>query len=487
METVIAKKIDESFYKITAEYSVLLDISEFFKYRPDGYAFSPKYKAGIWDGWLKMFSTRDRKLPVGLLLRLKSFCDERRIEFVIDKIDSGIDVSLDQIKRFYEENDLPFEPKPHQTDALIEALREKRITLLSPTASGKSFIIYLIHLFLRTKSLIILPRIDLVTQTINNFKKYGYDVNLIHDIKNDGQDHEGKRVVVTTWQAIYKKPREWFESFETVFVDEVHGFPESRSLKTILENCYNASWRIGTTGTIHDSRVHEMILEALIGPVYKVTTTHELQKSGDVANIQVYSIRLKYPESVRRMLKDVTGDKKIDYSKEIDYILASEKRMKILSKLAVQCKGVTLVLFRYKEKHGLLLYDAISKLTDRECFYISGDIKSEDRSKIQEYMQTVSDCIAVASYGTYAEGIDIPNINNVIIASPMKSRVKNLQAVGRGLRISTEFGKDKMALYDVIDDISWGNKKNHAYKHGLLRLKSYEEEKFPVKKLTIEM
>jgi superfamily II DNA or RNA helicase len=85
----------------------------------------------------------------------------------------------------------------------------------------------------------------------------------------------------------------------------------------------------------------------------------------------------------------------------------------------------------------------------------------------------------VASYGVYSTGINIRNLHNIVFASPSKSRIRNLQSIGRGLRLSDN--NQETVLYDITDDLRWKNRKNYAYRHHEDRMKIYDEERFPYK------
>jgi len=87
--------------------------------------------------------------------------------------------------------------------------------------------------------------------------------------------------------------------------------------------------------------------------------------------------------------------------------------------------------------------------------------------------------ILIGSYGCLSTGINIRNLHNIIFASPSKSRVRNLQSIGRGLRKSDT--KSNATLYDIADDLSWKSKKNHTMLHFIERIKIYAEEKFEYK------
>ena len=84
--------------------------------------------------------------------------------------------------------------------------------------------------------------------------------------------------------------------------------------------------------------------------------------------------------------------------------------------------------------------------------------------------------IIVASYGTFSTGINIKNLHNVVFASPSKSRIRNLQSIGRVLRTSES--KTEAILYDIADDTTFKSKKNYTLNHLVERIRIYNEEKF---------
>jgi superfamily II DNA or RNA helicase len=79
----------------------------------------------------------------------------------------------------------------------------------------------------------------------------------------------------------------------------------------------------------------------------------------------------------------------------------------------------------------------------------------------------------------FSTGINIRNLHNIIFASPSKSRVRNLQSIGRGLRNSE--GKEKATLYDIADDLRHKKHMNFTLRHFVERTKIYNEEQFSFK------
>jgi superfamily II DNA or RNA helicase len=138
------------------------------------------------------------------------------------------------------------------------------------------------------------------------------------------------------------------------------------------------------------------------------------------------------------------------------------------------------------EKHGKVLYDKLAtEANDRKIYYVSGSVDGEEREEIRKIVETENNSIIVASYGTFSTGVNIKNLHNIIFASPSKSRVRNLQSIGRGLRKSES--KEEATLYDIADDISWKSKKNFTLLHFMERIKIYNEEKFSYKLYNVSL
>jgi len=166
------------------------------------------------------------------------------------------------------------------------------------------------------------------------------------------------------------------------------------------------------------------------------------------------------------------------YQEEMDYLVEHKQRNKFIRNLVCDLSGNTLVLFNYVERHGMPLFELInSKVGDnRKVFLVHGGIDTEDREKARGIAETTSDSIIVASYGTFSTGINIRNLHNVVFASPSKSKIRNLQSIGRVLRKGDQ--KNKATLYDIADDMSKGNRNNYTLNHLVERVKIYNEENF---------
>lgn len=487
--------MNETLIYVETDRSIAQELSEFFSFYVPGYKFMPAYRNKVWDGKIRLFNVNNCELPYGLMTYVMNFALKRDYKFEAEPELTNIHRFEDDfIMSFIDSLDLPFNVRDYQFEAVQKALTVNRAILLSPTGSGKSLIIYILMRFMLDaqlkedqKVLVIVPTTSLVEQMYSDFEEYAekdeaFDVrDEVHRIySGKPKTNLTENVVITTWQSVYKLPKTWFAQFGAVFGDEVHGF-KSKSLTSIMNKCEVAPYRFGTTGTLDGTQTHKLVLEGLFGRVFNVTTTYDLMAADTLAQLKIQALVMKYPTDVRK------GFGKKKYQEEIDYIVRNDKRNRFISRLAVDQKGNTLVLFQFVEKHGKVLYDIIKNMTDekRKVFFVSGETETSDREAIRRITEKQKDAIIVASLGTFSTGVNIRNLHNIIFASPSKSQIKVLQSIGRGLRKSDD--GSRTTLYDLTDDITWKNRKNYAYIHGAERMKIYTKEKFDVQLYEIDI
>jgi superfamily II DNA or RNA helicase len=483
-EHLTISKVNEVYARIECEKHIAKEISEYFTFFVPGYTFVPAYRNKIWDGKIRLFDSRNSQIYMGLIGNVEEFCQERDYTFTHNFVDD--EYSLYHAKKFISELQIhargePIEVREHQIEGYIHAMRKRRALLLSPTASGKSLIIYLIFRQLQQyqnlKGLVIVPTTSLVEQLYSDFADYNND-NIeehLHRVYQGKDKESSKPLIISTWQSLYKLPKEYFHQFDYVIGDEAHLF-KAQSLTTILTACINAKYRVGLTGTLDGTKTHKLVLEGLFGPVNKVITTRELIDKNQVSNFEVKCLILKHPDEKCLDYKDKT------YQEEIQYLISNEVRNKFIKNLAVSLGKNTLILYQMVDKHGRILYDMIKdteKIGNRKVFFVYGGTDTNDREEIRRIMEIENDAIVVASYGTFSTGINIRNLHNIIFAMPTKSTIRTLQSIGRGLRQSE--GKEQATLYDIADDLRYKKHMNYTLKHFVERTKIYNDEQFPFK------
>jgi len=236
-----------------------------------------------------------------------------------------------------------------------------------------------------------------------------------------------------------------------------------------MESLTEVKYKIGTTGTLQETKTHKLQLEGMFGPAHFVTTSKELMDEGTLANLKIKCLVLAYSDNERKLVS------KMNYQEEMDWIVRNETRNNFINNLVKDLTGNTLVLFQFVEKHGRPLYQQIDKLK-RKTFFVFGGTDAVDREKVREIVEKEKDAIIVASFGTFSTGINIKRLHNIIFASPSKSRIRNLQSIGRGLRKSDD--KEGVELYDIADDLSWKKNMNYTLNHFSERINIYSTEKF---------
>lgn len=487
---VTVTKLNEVWCEVDSdEFFILKELVEYFTFKVPGAQFMPSYRNKFWDGKIRLLNPNTRKIYLGLAKNIERFCEKNDYSYeFISKDNNNVQFSKDDLKSLTDMIDPHSQGKridyrDYQLDAVQYSIQNDRGLLISPTASGKSLIIYTLVRFYNMhpdvkgkKILIIVPTTSLVTQMYGDFKDYGWDVEkYCHKIYQGEEKATNKKVVISTWQSIYKMGRQYFDQFGVVIGDECHLF-KANSLTKIMEKLVDCKYRFGTTGTLDGTKTHKLVLNGLFGEVKVVTSTRKLIDSKTLADFKIKCLVLKYPEE---MCKENKGRK---YKDEIDFIISNEKRNKYITNLTHSLSGNTLLLYNYVELHGRPLYrmlqDKIDQSLDktRPCFFVAAETKAEVREEIRSITEKSSNAIIVASYGTFSTGVNIRNLHNIIFASPSKSRIRNLQSIGRGLRKGDN--KEAAKLIDVVDDLKYKTYVNFALRHFIERINIYNEEKF---------
>lgn len=483
MSVVRLTKKDEVYLKIETEPSIDFELKDFFRFSVPGAQFTPQYRSKIWDGFINLYNPFARELYVGLIPYVEKFCAQNGYELenvcppVATDDYAALPAFLEALRPH--SRGAPIQIRDYQAEAITHALTRGRALLISPTASGKSLILYALmrwHLNHRRKQLLIVPTTSLVEQMYGDFSDYASATSWnVHEactrVYSGTEADHTKSVIIATWQSLHKLPKKYFEQFDVIYGDECHLF-KAKSLTSIMQKCTAAKYRVGTTGTLDGSKTHKLVLEGLFGAAYKVTSTKVLMDKNQLATLKITCLQLQYPEEETKFTKELT------YKEEIAWLVTHPRRNQFLRNLILDRKQNTLVLFQFVERHGKILHDLIQEKLPptRRLFFVHGKVDAESREEVRAITEQEHDAIILASYGVYSTGINIRNLHNVIFASPSKSRIRNLQSIGRGLRLGDQ--KTECKLYDIGDDLSYKKHKNYTLLHLIERIKLYNEEGF---------
>lgn len=458
-----------------------------------------KRNTPMWDGNLHLFRTYDQSLYIGLIPELLEFLDEQYgddIDVIYDPnlfFGHEYELSAQDINKIISDlnihaGGIAISPRDHQLSAIYHCLRDTtRGVVVSPTGSGKSYIIYILIRFLQAMGLnvlLVVPNLSLIQQMFSDFKDYSsedsdWKVQKELSILTGAQKTPTTKITLANWQAIYKLGNGFFSEYGAVIVDEVH-LAAAESLKGIMEKCSNAHYRYGFTGTLQETKTHLSIIEGLFGPYRQFTTSRELQDKGVLSNLEIKMVFLQYSKASRAMVRDMT------YQEEVKFTSTNPAKENFICALANKIQGNCLILVNYVANHLIPLYNRLLKDSKKKIYMIDASTPPEEREHIREAMEKEDDCILVATYGTCSTGINIKNLHHIIFGSAYKSKVRVLQSIGRELRKLQ--GKETAILWDLVDDLIWvqkfknGQKRvqsNYLIKHAQQRMKMYRDEEFP--------
>lgn len=486
LEKIVVHKPNNIYFKIDCDPSQSMELKNYFSYYIPNYWFSPRFKNKVWDGKVSSYNRQSQTLPIGLYPMLKHFCVHYGYELVLDfdKTNMFNQIEDEDIQKFYETifTDTKYYPRDYQAETILKALKYKRGVIESPTGSGKSIVIYSIIRFIlgitEGKILLIVPNVSLVNQMFNDFKDYGWTAcesytNILYSGKKPDWS---KPILISTWQSVYKKTSSFFESFNAVIVDETHG-AKANSIKSVLEKCTGADYRIGLTGTLPTEKSDIYTIYGYIGPKIYEISSKELMDKGILSKIKIANLLLQYSED------EIATNKHRTYDEEVRFLVDHPKRNGVFKYIIDHINPEENVLILcYLIDHLKSIKSYLEKIyPNKKIQEIYGEIDADKREQIRIGMENSKGVILLGTYATMGIGINIKRLHHVIFASSYKSKIKILQSIGRGLR--THESKTKLILWDIVDDLTYVKRtgtigKNYVYEHFEQRLEYYKTQEF---------
>lgn len=480
MSDIQIRKVNHAFIRVDSEMDKALELSEAFRFQVDGYKFAPSFKSGQWDGYIRLFNLGNRQMASGLYKRVVEFCEKRDYSYeVIDDYDrTGYEppnyqtpnITNDSMLKYMESLNMttrgvPIVIREYQVEGVTVAIRDRQAILKASVGAGKSMILYCVSRYLTEvmglRVLIVVPTIGLTTQMRGDFADYAattdWDVDTHMHLISAGADHNiDKPIVISTSQSLAKTAPAWFNAFGAIISDEGHTIT-AKSFQDIYGKATHVPFRLTCTGTLHKMKCNKLVMQGLTGDVYYIAETKDLIDAGQLVPMKIKSVVLNYTPDICKAFKKAT------YDEELHWIITNPKRNNFIKKLAISCKGTTLVYFRF-EVQGKALFDSIKAAVGdtREVFYIDGGVSKEERESIRQLANAV-DAIILSSVGTMKMGINIPAVENIIFGHPTKGGITYQQVIGRGLRLKV--GKTCCNLFDIGDDLTYKNRTNFTYSH----------------------
>jgi len=332
----------------------------------DGYKFSPKFRAGVWDGkkyYFKMQVDMSMQIPKGLAETISKRYAQH-LDEPYEPINKPTPYPKEVVESHIESLKLPFEPYDYQIDSLYEVLENPRRILVAATGAGKSLIIYIIMTFFEAqnmKGLLIVPNVGLAEQMRTDFISYGMSDEEVdkrlHTIFAGKEKTFRKPMTVTTWQSAVLMDSSHFDQLNYVIVDEAH-LATGESLQKLLAVSRNCTYKIGLTGTLPKTYEGRFTLSATLGKSAKMITPQGLIERGLATPVTIITAYLNYSIADKKKVKVLKN-----YQKEIKFLEEHQGRNDFIAKLAIQAT----------KKYGntLMMYSSIQHGTNLLGFVLS--------------------------------------------------------------------------------------------------------------------
>lgn len=492
MADITIYKENETFAKLDCNEDINHEVNNLFSAWAPGYKFNPRYKHHLWDGKSRFYSPITQLLPIGFVTNLINWCKQKNYTYKNVGFDNFVDNTIDpeELRKFANEK-LKDSPKhyvirEYQLNAVYNALTKKHGIILACTGSGKSLMIYIIFRYLLEKKnlkklLLIVPSTTLVNQMLSDFKKdYGWnEADEYVELLKGGEKPTFKTpILISTWQSLMKKDKDFFDRFQGVVVDEAHQ-GKAKEITREVKSCVNAQYKIGTTGTLPIELSDQMSINSVIGDIIFEVKSKALIDEGVLTKMSVAALYLKYPDEMIKENRDRI------YQEEVKLVEEYPTRNKSLEFIIDHSKPTdnVLILVTHRDHLKSISKYLTERYPDKSINIIHGDIKDKIREEIRVGIEDKEGAVIIATYKTLSTGVNIPKLHSVILYSNSKSRVQVLQSIGRGLRKHET--KNKVIIFDIIDDLSYKTrngkiKKNYCMQHYDERLAFYKEQEFPV-------
>jgi len=370
---------------------------------------------------------------------------------------------------------LNYEPRDYQLESDTKALQYGHGVIVLPTSAGKTLTIALIaatavaeHNF---SVLILVPNIQLVEQTYNDFIEYGVHSDLISKWTGN-YEYKSTKIVIANNQILLSKTQDVsvLNTFHVIVCDEVHKIGTAEKISKLVKGL-TGIYKFGFTGSLPENNFDRWSINRIFGPVIYEKLSVELRQDKFISNVKVVGIEMEYkniPEFTRPSMAEPTAG----YIEEIEWLHTNGYRNSIMAKLAKKLQTNTLVLVD-RIAHGEFLLEFFKTHTNKQIYFIQGSVEVEEREKMKQIMEQSTNVVCIAISNIFSTGISIKNLHNIIFASIGKARIKIIQSIGRSLRL--HHTKQIATIFDIADTCL-----TYGFKHFEERKKVYQSENIPL-------
>lgn len=342
-------------------------------------------------------------------------------------------------------------PRDYQIESATKALQTGSGVIVLPTSAGKTLVIALMSLTIAQQKgfrvLILVPDIQLVQQTFQDFIDYGVNEQLISKWTGT-YEYQKTQIVIANSQILLSKKQDLnvLEEFQTIIVDECHKFATAEKITKLIKTL-KCKHKFGFTGSLPENKFDVWSINRIFGSILYHKKSIELRQEKYISKVKVVALKTNYkniPVFTRPSMSEPTAG----YEEEITWLHTNEFRNSLILKLIQNLDTNTLVLVD-RIVHGEYLLEFLKTRTNKQVYFIQGSVDVEEREKLRALMEETSGIVCIAISKIFSTGISIKNLHNIVFAAIGKARIKIIQSIGRSLRL--HHTKKMATIFDIAD------------------------------------
>lgn len=449
-------------------------IREHFSVEDKDQAFKRRFSVGYRPPTRKYVITPQGRFEPRLLFAILDFLKDQNVPLDI-QITENFKKVLQTPSLGKELVKLNIPLRDYQEESILEALEAKSGIILLPTSAGKTLVIATLVLSIlkqqNLKTLILVPNIQLVTQTHSDFIEYGTSPEDVTMWTGNHVPNKDAKIVVCNIQILQSEKQDLslLKEIGLLIVDEVHVCKKSNLINKILDQI-PARYRFGFTGTLPDNNLDQWNIFGKFGKILYKKKSYDLREQNYITEVVVAVLKLLYINLPRFSQSSATNPIQA-YEEEIQFLQTNTFRNSIITKIVNKLDKNTLILVD-RIIHGEELLRVLQTNTNKQVYFVNGNVDIEEREKIRSLMEQQDNIVCIAISKIFSTGINIKNLHNIVFAAIGKAKIKIIQSIGRTLR--KHASKKRATIFDIWDNLKYGNN------HMMERLTLYEEEKIPV-------
>jgi len=399
-----------------------------------GAQYTLAFKRKRWDGKVRFISDAGR-IPSGYLPALKQHIPSIRFSEKRNIPRPNLQATTVPVREYQWEAITKF------FKLQVGGLWFPRGVLRMPTGSGKTETAVAMVEMANVPTVMVVHRKDLLYQAAARFQKYGLPVGMLGDNQFDFQSSGITIAMIQTLHSRQKALTTMFKSTQFLIVDEAHNIAakldKGNQFINVLNQFTAAYMRLGLTATpFMRDEYSNFLLEGACGPLYHDLKTRTLIQMGYLQDAKVTMLTI--PAIDKGVYKGLRGQARYaqQYAIGIEH---NEYRNALIREQLKRLPGPTLCLVRTLA-HG--------RAVAQDVPFISGKAPVKERQEaLRELVRTKG---ALVSTTIFDEGLDVPELQSMILAAGGKSRGRSLQRIGRGLR-RAEY-KTTLNVVDFFDE-----------------------------------